>query len=805
MKYKAHIKCIICLIWAGLWLLTSNSTVQGARVAGEKGVASSTSQENPEARKSDRRRPPPRRRPTPQRPVREKEKAIPKKVIDEKKRVPKKEKPETRYVTIDFDNVDITIFIKFISELTGKNFVIDRAVKGKVTIISPTKITAKEAYKVFESVLEVHGYAAIPAGKIIKIVPALQARSKDIETRLRKEAITPGDRVVTQLIPLRYADPNELKKLFGPFISKTSVIVSYTPTGMLIVTDVLSNIKRLLSIIEAIDVEGIGEEITVIPLEHATASVLGKSLTTVFQRGRVTRGKKVVPGAPVVRIVPDERTNSLITLASEDDTARIKQLINLLDKETPRGEGDIHVYYLQNAIAEDLAKVLMAIPGKDVKAPQKGKASVISKEVHIMADKATNSLVITAKKDDFLILEDVIKKLDITRKMVYLEALIMEVDVDKDFKLGVEWRGMDDFQSDGRTGGLYGGSGGTGDKGSYDIFPEFFDPDTGRGTFPTGFSLGVIGAPITISGVIFPSIGAVVRNYQTDSDVHIISTPQILTTDNEEAEIYVGENVPYLTKEATGDQTYSNYEYKDVGVKLKITPQINQERFVRLKIFQEVVKLKKGTKEFRPTTLKRTAETTVIVKDENTVVIGGIIGESTERGKYKTPCLGSIPFLRRLGTSSFRTRNKTNLFIFLTPHIIENPVEAKKVYEEKREEIDRVREGVIRMYDKRGRKKEDIRLSDLGYRHLQAKEYDKAKEYFEKALEINPDNSYALLNMGVIFEWEGKRDEAIKMYERVISLSPEDRDFSASDPERKGRKLLDIAKDNLKTLEKEGR
>ncbi|MBL7174340.1 MAG: type II secretion system secretin GspD [Desulfobacteraceae bacterium] len=801
MKYKAHIKCIICLIWAGLWLLTSNSTGQGARVAGEKGVASSTSQENPEARKSDRRRPPPRRRPTPQRPVREKEKAIPKKVIDEKKRVPKKEKPETRYVTIDFDNVDITIFIKFISELTGKNFVIDRAVKGKVTIISPTKITAKEAYKVFESVLEVHGYAAIPAGKIIKIVPALQARSKDIETRLRKEAITPEDRVVTQLIPLRYADPNELKKLFGPFISKTSVIVSYTPTGMLIVTDVLSNIKRLLSIIEVIDVEGIGEEISVIPLEHATASVLGKSLTTVFQRGRVTRGKKVVPGAPVVRIVPDERTNSLITLASEDDTARIKQLINLLDKETPRGEGDIHVHYLQNAIAEDLAKVLMAIPGQDVKAPQKGKAPVISKEVHIVADKATNSLVITAKKDDFLVLEDVIKKLDIARKMVYIEALIMEVDVDKDFKLGVEWRGM----TEGHSGGGFIGSGGIGDTGAYDIFPEISGTQTVTATFPSGFSLGVLGAPITISGVIFPSIGAVVRNYQNDSDVHILSTPQILTTDNEEAEINVGENVPYLTKEASGDQQYSTYEYKDVGVKLKITPQINQERFVRLKIFQEVIKLKKGTASFTPTTLKRTAETTVIVKDENTVVIGGIIGESTERGRYKTPCLGSIPVLRRLGTSSYRTRNKTNLFIFLTPRIIENPVEAKKIYEEKREEIDRVQEGVIRMYDKRGRKKEDIQLSDLGYRHLQAKEYDKAKEYFEKALEINPDNPYAILNMGVIYEWEGKRDEAIKMYERVISLSPEDRDFSASDPERKGRKLLDIAKDNLKNLEKEGR
>jgi general secretion pathway protein D len=264
MKYKAEIKSILCLIWAGLWLLASNSAVQGARVAGEKGVVSAAPQASPEARKSDQRRPPPRL-PTSSRPVQKKEKAVPKKVMDEKKSIAKKVKPGTRHVTIDFDNVDIAIFIKFISELTGKNFVIDRAVKGKVTIISPTKITTKEAYTVFESVLDVYGYAAIPAGKIIRIVPAVQARSKDIETRLRKEAITREDKIVTQLIPLRYADPNELKKLFTPLISKTSVIVSYPPTGMLIVTDVLSNIKRLLSIIEAIDVEGIGEEISVIP------------------------------------------------------------------------------------------------------------------------------------------------------------------------------------------------------------------------------------------------------------------------------------------------------------------------------------------------------------------------------------------------------------------------------------------------------------------------------------------------------------------------------------------------------------
>ncbi|MBW1806067.1 MAG: type II secretion system secretin GspD, partial [Deltaproteobacteria bacterium] len=642
------------------------------------------------------------------------------------------------------------------------------------------------AYKVFESVLEVHGFTTVPAGSIIKIVPSIQARSKDIETRLRREVITPEDKVVTQLVPLKYADPDQLKKVLGPFISKNSVMVSYAPTGMLIVTDVLSNIKRLLSIVDVIDIEGIGEEISVVPLEHATASDMGKSLSTVFQR-TVSKGKKTVPGGSIIKIVPDERTNSLIILASEDDTFRVKQLVKLLDQETPRGEGDIHVFYLQNANAEDLHKVLMAIPSKQSEAAKKGKAPVVSKEVQIVADKATNSLIITAKKTDYLVLEDVIKKLDIPRRMVYIEALIMEVNTAKDFNLGVEWQGGDYIGShDGRQVAAFGGS---------------IPTESVLGKIGSGFSLGVLGETITIGGISFPSMLAVVRAYQNDSDVNIISTPQILTTDNEEAMIYVGENVPYITKQDTSEITdYTTYEYKDVGVTLRITPQINQERLVRLKIFQDVVKLKKGAAAFRPTTLKRTAETTVIVKDKHTVVIGGIIGESDEKGTYKVPILGDIPILGALFRSTTIDKDKTNLFIFLTPHIIENPVEAKGIYEEKKEQIDTIKEGVIKMQEGRSRQPEDRRLSNRGYVHLQAKDYDQAGEYFERSLEINPENPYAILNMGLIYETRGERDEAIRMYERLISLDPDAKASSSTDPLQTGRKLTDIARDNLNNL-----
>ena len=690
-NHQLKMKLFSYIVIATMFVLMYGAPALGARVAGEEGV-------RPAAVK------PPRKAPAPEKLIRAKKKTPPKKEIPSQQQMPAEQATDERYVTIDFDNVDIALFIKFISELTGKNFVVDKGVRGKVTIISPTKISVKEAYKVFESVLEVHGFTTVPAGSVIKIVPAVQARSKNIETRLREEAIDPQDKVVTQLIPLDYANPDDLKKLFAPLISKSSVIISYAPTGILIVTDVLSNIKRLLRIVKVIDVVGIGAEISVIPIEHATATVLVKSLLPVFQVKARPR-RKGVPVSPDVKIVADERTNSLIIAAIEDDTLRVKQLIKLLDKEIPRGEGDIHVYYLQNANAEDLAKVLMALPSKQAKAPAKGKAPIISKEVQIVPDKATNSLVITADKDDYLVLVDVIEKLDIPRRMVYIEALIMEVNVDKDFTLGVEWRAAE--QTGSHEGGVivpYSGSGGMGKEGGYIGFPGVAEVGTTKTIlFPTGFSVGVIGAGIKIGDYIFPTLGAVLRAYEKDSDVHILSTPQILTTDNEEAEIKVGENVPYITRQETTEigRDYSSYEYKDVGVTLKVTPQINQERFVRLKIFQEVIKLKGEVKGDKPTTLKRSAETTVIVKDANSVVIGGIIGETSEMGTYKVPCLGDIPGLGWFFKSVSKTQNKTNLFVFLTPHIIENPEEAKKIFEEKKDEIDRIEEGVIKMYKSR--------------------------------------------------------------------------------------------------------
>ncbi|MGE5790038.1 MAG: type II secretion system secretin GspD, partial [Syntrophaceae bacterium] len=614
--------------------------------------------------------------------------------------------------TIDFDNVDILAFIKFISELTGKNFVVDEAVKGKVSVFSPRKISSDEAYRVFESVLEIHGLTTVPSGDVIKIVPSQQAREKNIATRLRAEGIGPNDRVVTQIVPLKHASPDDMKKILDPLVSKASVILSYPPTGMLVITDVQSNIKRLVTIVNALDVPGVGEQIHIIPLKHAVASDTAASLNSIFQLDQAARRPQATM---TMRIMSDDRTNSLIVLASEVFANRVREFVALLDRDVPQGESKMHVFRLQYANSEDLAKILMNLPSKDAKpaaatpgqpAPTaitglRGKLALLSSDVQIVSDKATNTLIITANKEDWRILEEVIRKVDIARSMVYIEALIMEVDVNKNFQLGVEWRTVKDLGSlsgfdTGRAAAIA-GSGGGGTGGAYNLFPG----TSTQPAFPSGFSLGVLAAGITLGGITFPNIGAVINAVQQDSSVHILSNPQLLTSDNEEATISVGKNIPYITRaeRSTTNVDYTTYEYRDVGVILTITPSINTERFVRLKVNQEVSTIvQEESTQGLPTTLKRTAKTTIMIKDKQTIVIGGLMGDSSTEGNYQVPILGDIPLLGWLFKTKSQRREKTNLYIFITPHIIETVAEADAVKEIKREQIETFEGGVIKSY-----------------------------------------------------------------------------------------------------------
>jgi general secretion pathway protein D len=576
------------------------------------------------------------------------------------------------------------------SELTGTNFVVDQRVKGKVTIISPSKISLNEAYKVFESVLEVHGYTTVKAGEVVKVIPSPDARSKSIETKLREEAEAPQDKIVTQLIPLRYANPVEIKRLFTPMVSKSSVILAYAPTNTLIITDVYSNIKRLLKILKEIDITGIGQQISVIPIEYAEVSKLVNLLTTVFKPTR-TKGKAA--SQKTITMVADERTNTIVMLASEVDSLRIKRLIAMIDKETPRGKGSIHVYYCKHATAEELAKVLQDLPTQVGGAPKgKQQPSVVAGKVRISADKATNSLIIMADKEDYNVLEDVIVKLDIPRSMVYIESLIMEVDMATSLNIGIDWAAFGEGSIGGRETVIGGG-----------FRNGFVTPDE---LLQGGLTVGLLTEPVEIAGVTVSNISAIINAVKTDDDFRILSTPQILTTDNEEARISVGENRPYQTRSTTDQSggTFESFEYRDVGKTLKITPHVTEDRLVRMQINLEVTEVDQAatltTSSTLPVTLKRTVDTTVIVKDQQTVVIGGLIDDSSRQNESKVPVLGDMPLLGWLFKKQSNNTDKTNLYVFLTPRVIKNPGEALGIFQQKKEQIDEIRGGEIKYYEK---------------------------------------------------------------------------------------------------------
>jgi general secretion pathway protein D len=614
-----------------------------------------------------------------------------------------------QFITMDFDGVDIKVFVKFIADMTGKNFIMDDKVTGKVTVISPRKMTLDEAYNVFLSVLDVNGFGTVEmGGGVYKVVRAADAVTKSLETTM-EPPLHKDDNMITQIIPLKFADSNDMKNLLSPLMSRgSSQILAYPQSNVMIVTDTKANIRKILDILKVVDMAGFAQEVRIFPLSYASAADLGTKLNAIISEGKDDEMKRLrsmrqpdMTGAKTAtKIIPYERTNSLIVVAPSPDLGGIEELIKKLDIPTPTGKEDIHVYYLQHAKAEDMAKVLTEIPtpenpeapkpaaGQPGQPAKTGISNPALKEqnIKISPDKETNSLIIYADSYAYKSLVETIKYLDIPRKQVYVRALIMEVNATKDFKIGVEWTFFNDFAYDSgsKTGGVFGRSGNSFISSPSDL--------------PSGALLGVIGQAITINSggtqITFPNMTAFINAMTTDSDVNIISTPQILTMDNKEAEIKVGSNVPYLTRVET-DQTNINnqirtFDYRDVGVTLKITPQINQQGNIRMAVFEETTTLVPGTGEqqFAPTTLKRSANTTVSVKDGSTMVIGGLIGDTLSLGGNKVPFLGDIPILGYLFKSMYKNRDKTNLYIFLTPQVIDTDQKVDKIYNEKRSEAD---------------------------------------------------------------------------------------------------------------------
>ncbi len=631
---------------------------------------------------------------------------------------PKPTPEEERFVTMDFDEVDIKVLIKFMADVTGKNYIIGNKVAGKVTVLSPRKMTLDEANNVFLSVLAVNGYSAVPMGNITKILKTSEAMTGSIDTNVKIPA-TKQDQIVTQIIQLKYADANNMRTLLTPLMSKgTSQLLAYPQSNVLIATDTLSNIKKITDILRVVDVTGFAQEVQIVSLMHATATDLSAKLGMILaaEQGaapagrttsRTSRSAAQVASKAESKIIPYERTNSLIILASAQDMGDIMGLISRLDIPTPSGKEDINVYYLQYANAEDLVKVLTDMPTPTAQADPKAKGAASSSKqgFKVSADADTNSLIIYADPTTYKSLVNTIKRLDIPRKQVYVKAVIMEVKANKDFKVGVEWSAFDDFVYDSgrRIGGVFARTG-----------SNFV---TNLSGVPSGPLLGVVGQGITIgdgdSAVTFPNMTSFIYAMDQDSDISVISTPQIITMDNKEAEIKVGANVPYVTREDTDstniDRTVRSYDYRDVGVTLKITPQINQEGNVRMDIFQEITSLVagQGDDQFAPTTLKRSATTTVTVRDRSTMVIGGLIGETLNFGESRVPGLGDIPGLGWLFKNRTKRQEKTNLYIFLSPVVIDTDRQVDDLYREKYGEALQSRDNFFDQYNVKRKDKND--------------------------------------------------------------------------------------------------
>lgn len=597
-------------------------------------------------------------------------------------------------ISMDFNGVDIQVFVKFISELTGRNFVMDDKVRGRVTVVSPRRISVDEAYKVFESVLSVYGFMAVPAGNVTKILPIRESPTTGIETYLAPRPDRYGDSYVTQIIQLEHVRTEDVLKMLAPMVSRSGLITAYPPSSILIVTDAESNIRRLLTIVRAIDVRGTEGTVAVIPLEYASAEKTAASLAKFWERGPRAQGQ---PPEASLSIVPDERMNALIAYGEARDIDRLRSIVAQIDQPAPRDLGNVRVYKLEHADATELADVLNGLVGKQAGAaaaegqPPKAPGRVqpiISAGVTILPDKATNSLVVTAGADDFAQIESLLQALDTPRKQVLVEALIMEVSSDAAFELGTQFQGVFGFNLGEREAGA----------GGY-IGPPFNPLTAGSAAIvPPGatFSVGALAEDISIGDFDIPSLKAFIAASRTDDKFNIISTPQVMTLDNQEAAITVAENRPFQTSQTAtldSENIITQFSYRDVGTILKLTPQINEGGVIKLKIFQEfseVTSPEGAVTNTLPVTRKRTTETTVVVRQGQTIVLSGLIGKSSNSSVSKVPLLGDIPLLGWLFRYQSESERKTNLIVFITPRIVSNPREAQDLYIAKLKEFERI-------------------------------------------------------------------------------------------------------------------
>ena len=569
-------------------------------------------------------------------------------------------------VTLNFSDADLVAVINSVSQITGKNFIIDPRVKGKVTVVSSKPLNEDEVYNVFLSILQVHGFATVPTDNAIKIIP--DATAKQSSTPSTPASRNPQDQLITRVLTINHINAAQLVPILRPLVAQQGHLAAYPTTNVLIISDRASNILRIDRIIAQMDKE-IDSDIEIIKLKHAFAAEVVRLLTGL----NLTSPDKKAQAGGGLKITADERTNSILLIGER--TERLKYRAIIADLDAPVATtGNTHVVYLRYADATNIATILSSVAQEVIKSEARnviagGGAGNIGETVSVQADEDSNALVITAPASVFPSLRTVIQQLDIPRAQVHIEAIIAEVSLETARELGVQWLATNNDTA--ALSSQFSGSGWT--------IPAVVD-----GNVPDGGTLGL--ASIVDNGL---SIGVMIRALQGDGETNLLSTPSIVTLDNQEAEIIVGQNVPFVTGQSTGVASgtanpFQTIERQDVGVSLRVKPQINEGDAITLEIYQEVSAIAASSAgAVDLITTKRSIQTTVQLEDGEMLVLGGLIDDAFRDQEQKVPFLGDIPGIGVLFRATKVETVKRNLMVFIRATIVKDGDKARLLSQNK--------------------------------------------------------------------------------------------------------------------------
>jgi general secretion pathway protein D len=709
------------------------------------------------------------------------------------------EGPPQNMITMNFQNVDIPVLAKFISEITGKNFIVDESVRGKVSIISPTKVTPDQAYQIFQSVLQLKGFTTVQAGKVIKIIPSRNVRQSAPLTQSQQPFEVKGDEYVTRMVKLRNVEVNSIISVVQPMVSHDGLVAAFPEDNTLIITDDTSNVERLLAIVGSLDVEGTHQNVEVIPLRFAFADDIAPEVEEILgggsgqhPGGRPGQGV-VAPAAQaptaLFKVIPDERTNSIVAVAGPIQMKQIREVVTKLDISPPNATSRIHVYRLKNASAPEMIDVLNGLLGGGggpsslspqtgrgslgrgsslgvyggtsgfggmggygggyggggissfggmsgyggmgggyggmggmmsgmggglgrrsssgtgtagtgpASASSSGKSAEFSNPVNVTADPATNSLVISAAPQDYQTIRTIVSELDVPRVQVFVQAIIVEVSAERQRNLGVNFQSSTGISNStlgigqlnfgqlqtalGNPLGLTGLGLGLA-SGSICSIPVALAQTATGGTTGTSGTSGTMNVPCDV---------ALMTALESDTHSNVLSAPTLLTADNEEAMIVVGQNLPFVGSAAANaglpGQIFNSVDRQNVGITLDIVPQVSEGDYVRLDLYEEVSNVLASTvnNPLGPTTTIRSASTTVLVQNHRTAVIGGLLSNNDNYQRQGVPWVSDIPVLGNLFSSTSSDKQKDNLLVFLTPHVVRNKGELRSLALDERQKF----------------------------------------------------------------------------------------------------------------------